>query len=325
MPTAAPADLVNRLRASRRVLVVAHRPPDADGVGSLLALGRLLEGIGKDVTRLCAAPLDGALLALPGAEGVARAVAPDGRWDCAVLLDCASLDRAGLADEVLARADVVMNVDHHLTNPGFGDITYVDARAPATAALVVELFDALGRRLGPHDATCLYAGLLTDTDRFTAESATPGAHRLAARLLEAGAAAAGVVAALYAARSPAALRLLARAIDRLRVSADGRVGWIALDAADFEAAGVDPATAEDLVPVALGVEDVWVAAYLRPGLDGVRVGLRSRHPAVDVAAVAARFGGGGHRWAAGYADPDAVGAAERAVTALKEAVGHAGA
>ena len=320
MPTAAPAALLNRLRASRRLLLVAHRPPDADGVGSVLALGRLLARLDKEVTRLCTAPLDASLMALPGAEQMLACLPDEGRWDSAVLLDCASLERAGLPEGTLERVESVINIDHHRTNPGFGDVRFIDARAPATAALVVALFDALDARLTQPDATCLYAGLLTDTDRFTAESATPAAHRLAARLLESGAAAAGVVAALYAARSPGALRLLARAIDHLRVSADGRVGWIALDAADFAAAGVDSATSEDLAPVALGVEDVWCSAYLRPGLDGVRVGLRSRHPALDVAEVAARFGGGGHRWAAGYTDDRGEGAAARAVAALEEAV-----
>lgn len=325
MPTAAAAAVADRLRASRQVLLVAHRPPDADGVGSMLALGGLLSRLAKETTLVCTAALDAGLLLLPGVEAVREELPQDGRWDTAVLLDCASLERAGLPPDAIARAGVVLNVDHHLTNPGFGDMNWVDASAPATAALVAEIFDALGQALTPADATCLYAGVLTDTDRFTAESATPAAHRLAARLLEAGAASVGVASAMYASRSPAALRLLARALDRLRVSADGRVSWIALAADDFAAAGVDVLGAEDLAPVALGVEGVWAAAYIRPGADGVRVGLRSRHPRLDVAAVAARFGGGGHRWAAGFTDPDAAGAVDRAVGALEEAVRRVGA
>lgn len=324
MPTAAALAVADRLRRSASVLVVAHRPADADGVGSALALARLLEEMGSRVERVCTAPLDAGLLALPGADRIAAQVSAHERWDTAVLLDCASLDRAGLPPAVLARAEVVVNVDHHRTNPGFGDVTYIDPSAPATTALVAELFDALAQPLTAADATCLYAGLVTDTDRFTAESATAAAHRLAARFIDAGADAAGMIAALYAARSRAALRLMARAIDRLRLSDDGHVAWIRLDAADFRAVGSASLGSEDLAGVALGVEGVWVAAYLRPGQDGVRVGLRSRHPGVDVAAIAARFGGGGHRWAAGFNDADGDGAERRVLAALEEAVRRVG-
>ncbi|MCL6596277.1 MAG: DHH family phosphoesterase [Firmicutes bacterium] len=317
------ADVASLLRRSRSVLLVAHRPPDADGVGSLLALGRLLEDRGAQVERVCAEPLDPGLLTLPGAERVALAPSPAGRWDAAVLLDCASLERAGLGEGVLSRAGRVVNVDHHLTNPGFGDLPLVDPAAPATAALVAALFDALGEEIAPEDATCLYAGLLTDTDRFTAENAGPEAHLLAARLLRAGAASGPVASAMYAARPLSALRLEARALERLRTNADGRVAWVALGPEDFRAAGVDASTAEDLAPMVAAVAGVWAGAYLRPGQGGVRVGLRSRHPAVDVAAVAQRLGGGGHRWAAGCTlppDPDPV---ARVVGALEEAVRRA--
>lgn len=303
------------------MLAVAHRPPDADGVGSLLALTRALRALGKHVDPVCVEALEPGLASLPGAGDVRAGLPARARWDVAVLLDCATLERAGLADDVLARAGGILNVDHHVTNPGFGDLALVDPMAPATAALVVDLFDALGVALAPGDATCLYAGLLTDTERFTADGVTDRTHLLAARLLAAGANATGVATAMYATRPLGTVRLVARALTVLRTSAGGRVAWIELRPRDFERAGVDPVGSEDLAPLALGVEGVWTAAYLRPTADGqVRAGLRSRHPCVDVSAVASAFGGGGHRHAAGCVLPPGRAGVRRIVAALEEAV-----
>lgn len=316
--------VANRLRRTRRVLLVAHRPPDADGVGSLLAMGRMLASLGKEVTEICVDALEPNLRALPGAERVRESVAADApAWDAVVLLDCADLDRAGLDPDCL-RGATVFNIDHHRTNPGFGDVVLVDATAPATAALVVDLFDAMGVPLGKDDATALYAGLLTDTERFTAESVCPATHRLAARLLESGARAAEVAGAMYATRPASAVNLMARALRKLRRTPDGRVAWISLTADDFAKAGVDPMTAEDLASVAVGVAGVWAGAYLRPGAAGVRVGLRSRHPEVDVSRVAQTLGGGGHRWAAGCVLPDGRNVSRRVVRALREEVERVG-
>jgi phosphoesterase RecJ-like protein len=316
--------VADRLRRASRVLLVAHRPPDADGVGSLLALGRMLSSLGKEVAEVCVEALEPSLLSLPGAERVRVTVPPRAAaWDAAVLLDCADVDRAGLEPGFL-RDVTVINIDHHRTNPGFGDVVLVDPTAPATAALVVDLVDALDVPLGADDATDLYAGLLTDTERFTAESVCPATHRLAARLLESGARAAEVAGAMYSTRPASGVTLLASALRKLRRTADGRVAWISLTADDFTKAGVDPMTAEDLASVAVGVEGVWAGAYLRPGAGGVRVGLRSRHPEVDVSRVAQALGGGGHRWAAGCVLPDSRNAATRVVRALQEEVERVG-
>jgi phosphoesterase RecJ-like protein len=321
--TTDPARVAAHLARSRRVLLVAHRPPDADGVGSMLALARLLEAMGKEVARVCVEPLDDALATLPGADRVV-AQPPPGRFDAAVLLDCASLSRSGLDAAALARVDSVVNIDHHVTNPGFGDLPLVVPDAPSTTAVVTRLFAALGAELTADDATALYAGLITDTERFTAIAAGADAHRLAARLIDAGAATGRVVEAFYADRSVAGARLLGVALTRLRTGADGRVAWIELDRDDFARLGLDPIDTEDFAPVALALRGVWAAAYLRPGRDGIRVGLRSRHAGVDVATVAAGFGGGGHRWSAGCVLPPAPGAAARVATALEEAVRRVG-
>lgn len=313
--------VADRLRRSGRLLLVAHRPPDADGVGSMLTLGRALAALGKEVCEVCVEALEPALLTLPGAERVRLVPSGAASWDSVVLLDCADVERAGVDPGVFPGATVI-NIDHHRTNPGFGDLVLVDPGAPATSTLVADLLDALGVPMTAEDATCLYAGLLTDTERFTAESVGPDTHRLAARLLERGAASAEVAGAMYATRPASAVALLARALRKMKRNADGRVAWIRLHEEDFARAGVDPLASEDLASLTVGVQGVWVGAYLRPGVGGVRVGLRSRHPGVDVSRVAQALGGGGHRWAAGCLLPSRPDPVRRVVRALEEAVGH---
>lgn len=296
--------IVDVLRRAHRVLLVAHRPADADGVGSALALAAVLRGMGRDVGTVCQEPLTGGLLSLPGADTVGILEPFDGRsprWDATVFLDCASAARADLPEGWRAYGGTWINVDHHATNPLYGDLSLVDATAPATAAVVARIVDGLEEALRADAATCLYAGLLTDTQRFTAPSTGPEAHRLAARLLESGADGHGMARALYGDRTPRDLRLMGRALRSLRLTAGGQVSWVVLDERDFQALGVNPEGSEDFADVAAAVAGVRVAVYVRPGAQPKesRIGLRSPDGSVDVGRLALGLGGGGHARSAG--------------------------
>lgn len=318
--------IAEALRSSRRVRLVAHRPADADGVGSALALAAVLRVRGCETSTVCQEPLTGGLLSLPGADTVETVSAPDHLGpapDATVFLDCASPSRAGLPEGWEARAGIWINVDHHATNPLYGDLSLVDPGAPATAAVVVRIVDALGGDLTPDAATCLYAGLLTDTQRFTSPTAGPDAHRLAARLLESGADGHAMARALYGDRAPRDLRLMGRALRSLRLTAGGQVSWVVLDERDFQAVGVSAEGSEDFADVAAAVTGVRIAVYVRPGAapGESRVGLRSPDGSVDVGKLALTLGGGGHARSAGCTLAcGASEAAERLRPILDEAV-----
>jgi phosphoesterase RecJ-like protein len=308
------------LEETGSLALVAHAPPDADGVGSALCLREALRRQGKEAYAVCAEPLAGGLATLPGAQDVKTWDQVPPHVDAALLMDCAMPERSGRTWEELGRwATSVGNLDHHATNSGYGHVAWVDPTAPSTTALVVEVVDAWDQSLTPTMATWAYAGLVTDTQRFTAPDVGAGAHRLAARLLEAGALHAQVVRALYGHRTLADVRLLARSLSRLELAAGGRVALLVAGEEDFSAVGLSPQQGEDLAEVAASLTGVWVAAYVRPdGRGGVRVGLRANDPRMDVGRLAQRLGGGGHRAAGGFWLPGPVGSAALRVRELLE-------
>ena len=164
------------LRGAGRLLLWGHRKPDADAAGSVLGLAYALESLGKSVTLICSDPLEGILTTLPGAERFLTAPPADGTWDAVVSLDVSTADRLG-PPFAAAAAQLAglpfLNIDHHLTNPGFGTVNLVDPAAAATAEMVTLLLEQMGVPLTVPAATCLLAGLLTDTLSFQTESTTP--------------------------------------------------------------------------------------------------------------------------------------------------------
>jgi phosphoesterase RecJ-like protein len=232
---------------------------------------------------------------------------PDVSSDTTVyFFDCASLLRSnshGFPEDATR-----VNIDHHQDNPEFGDLNLVDPAAPSTSALLYEVVKALG--VPPDDdlAVPLYVGLVTDTGRFQYSSTTPGAHRMAAELQEAGLDVNRVYRQIYESTPLPRLRLLGRAIDRLEVRLDGAlaVSWLTGD--DFTQAGADEGHAEGLIDTLRGICGIRVAVLARErewdGLAQTKVSLRSTDGAVDVAALAQLRGGGGHTRAAGFTCDD---------------------
>lgn len=315
------AEAVAALQAARRLLIVAHCGPDADALGSALALGLAGAGPGREVAVSVGEPgftVPCALAALPGqwlvvpppagggfdGDGFDGDRFDGGGFDCCVAVDSASRDRLGTLATQFDHVHPSIAVDHHLTHVPYADITLVDPAAPATATLIAELIDRCGWQLQPDAATCLYAALLTDTGSFRLPTVDPAVHRQAADLLDAGADP-GVGRSLLDSTSPSAMRLLGRAIDRMEIdeaAADG-LGMVltVIDEDDLRSCGAEPRAAEGIIGVLRQVSDIDVACVIRPAGSGPSdwtVSLRSRG-GTDVAAAARSLGGGGHRCAAG--------------------------
>jgi phosphoesterase RecJ-like protein len=299
--TQVPFDRLNAfIDAFDRFLVTSHVDPDADALGSALGLTHALRSMGKDVTVVLDSPVPGNLRFLPGADGVVRADAAGGLFRAAWFLDCSSLDRAGaVASRCLEPGARVANVDHHVGNDGFGDARLVNTEASATAELVFEILEAYGAPVAPETAECLYAGIVSDTGGFRFQNTTARSLRLAARLVERGARAAGVAEELWMRRSPASLRILGLALTSLEERAGGRIGALTLTREMFERAKASPEEADGIVQFAKSIEGTRVGVLIQEvGGGEIRASLRS-DGSVDVNEVAGRFGGGGHRNAAG--------------------------
>ncbi|MCI0369855.1 MAG: bifunctional oligoribonuclease/PAP phosphatase NrnA [candidate division NC10 bacterium] len=303
--------MVEVLRAARRVAVLSHINPEADCIGAALGCTLALKEQGKAAMAYNADPLPRVLRFLPGAADLVQATRLPEALDCVVVVDSSNPERVG--GLLTGVAAPVLNVDHHKTNVRFGTLNWVVPGASSAGEMVFHLLRALGYTISAPVAINLYAAILTDTGSFHYKNTTPEALRVAAALLEAGALPAQISSALYEQRDAAELRLLSRCLGTLKLSRDGRVAWMEVTAGDLAEGSLTPDALEGFIDYPCSIAGVEVAVLFKALTgDGIRVSLRSRGRA-DVAAVAATFGGGGHRNAAGCQVPGDPAAARDAV------------
>jgi phosphoesterase RecJ-like protein len=291
------------LGGASEVALACHVNPDADALGSMLGLAAFLRSRGT--TTVCSYPNEplepprwAALL--PGSEELVDLHRFPAAPMVMVTCDCASFDRLGGLGGPASKAEELIWIDHHRSNDGLGTIPLIDPHASSTCEVVYRLVGLIGGPMPDATAVCLYAGLVTDTGRFQYEATSPETLRIAAALREHPFDHTALVQALYEDNRSEYLRLIATAMGRLATDLDGDLVWTYLTRADLSAAGVHPSETDDLIDVIRTARDVDVAAVVKQQKDGrFKVSVRSRG-GHDLATVAARFGGGGHRLAAGY-------------------------
>src|SRR5688500_5895917 len=290
--------------ARATVVLTGHVQPDADALGSTLALAKGLRRRGARVLATFPDPftLPASLGWLPGAEGLVPSASVPSSPDVFVSLDAASPARLGELAVLLEDAGTSLVVDHHASNPGFGDVCLIDPGAPATVALVADLLDELGVTLDAQLATCLYAGLAADTGSFRFGNTRPETHELAARLLATGIDHSTISRRLFDTAPFGWLGLLSVVTGRatLEPGVGNGLVWTWSSSAEAAEHGLPGEQLEALVDVVRATEEADVACVLKGQDDGSwSVSLRSRG-ATDVARVAMALGGGGHTLAAGY-------------------------
>ncbi|MCR4308986.1 MAG: bifunctional oligoribonuclease/PAP phosphatase NrnA [Deltaproteobacteria bacterium] len=290
------------LREKDRFLVACHENPEGDAIGSELALALALRKMGKTATVLNADPVPANLLFLPGAGTVV--FAEDGsKYDVAVVVDCGSPERTGRVAQELRKCPLLINIDHHRTNGDLGELTLVDPDAAATGLLIHRVLSAMGYEIGLDVATNIYVAVLTDTGSFHYGSSSPEAFEVAGEMVRRGVDPWAVAEQVYETQSALRLRLLGRVLDSLEVSADGRVASITTMREDLREFASGKDALEGFINYPRSIVGVEVAVSYREEEGGViRVSFRSKGR-VDVSAVSARFGGGGHRNAAGCSVP----------------------
>jgi phosphoesterase RecJ-like protein len=292
-----PADVLAAFRrAPGRALMLGHVHPDADVLGTLLATGLALEKAGWDVVYGGPHPAPASLEFLPGVERYVAISQLEGPFDVTLLTDCPNPARTeGLIDQALAAGGTVVNIDHHPDNRRYGHVNWIEVQAAATGEMVYELLAALPAEITADIATNLFTAIHTDTGSFRYSNVTPDTFRIAAALTAAGASPSAVSNALYERRPVDALRHLGRALSLVQASEDGRVAWLALPDGTVPESFIE---GEELVNYPRSMATVRVACFLREVGGKVKVSLRGKGD-VDVQAIAARFGGGGHVNAAG--------------------------
>jgi phosphoesterase RecJ-like protein len=313
------AAVVAALADAHRIGVLGHIGPDGDALGSVIALARAARAAGKDAHASFGEPfvvpkqfsfLDVDVLTPP-------AQLPTD-LDVVVACDTAAPERLGSALPAAQRAGSLVIIDHHLSNGGFGDIVLIDSEAASTAQLVYQVIVDLGWPLDVDTATALYVGLVTDTGRFQYSLTNQDVHRIAGELLARGVRPEVVGRHVYEEAPFGYLRVAGAVLSRAQLDETHRLVWSELRAADLALAEVAYQDTDGLIDLIRLAEEAEVACLLKELEPGVIKGsLRSRGE-IDVAAVAAGFGGGGHHNAAGFTFHGTV---EEAVARIQEALG----
>ena len=305
------ADRVAQLLAppGRKVLVTTHRKPDGDAAGSMIGLTRILRGLGHDVVMWHVEgpglPEDLAWLLGPD-EAVVGGPVADHEERLVVSVDAATSHRMTDGD-LSALGGPIINIDHHHDNPMWGHYNFVDGGASSSAEMVVRVADALGAEITREVALPLYVGLVTDTGRFSYGSTGAQAHAVAARLIDAGVDPAAVFRRVYEGVPFGDVRLVGRALAGARSELEGRLIIAVITDDDVTEAGGQ--NSDGVVEALRAVGGAEVAAVIRQVHGAWRVSVRASGDTVDVSAIAALEGGGGHRAAAGFTsqrDPDAI-------------------
>ena len=307
LPTASDWDAaIAALTSGRPALLLAHVAPDADALGSALAVGIALERLGVDVVVSYGDDpfvLPRVLRRLPGQHLLVSPSALDER-PVVVSFDVSAIERLGSLTERALAAELLVAVDHHASYTGFGAVSIVDVTAPATAVLALEMVDRLGVELDSEIATAVYSGLVTDTGSFKYAATTAATHEVAARLLRTGMRHDLVARHIYDDEPFGALRLLGTALDRsvLETESAGGLGlvWTVVTQDDRAAFELPLDSVERVIDVLRIADEAEVACVIKQDDTGAwRVSLRSKGR-IDVSHAAMALGGGGHRFAAGF-------------------------
>jgi phosphoesterase RecJ-like protein len=243
-------------------------------------------------------PIPRNLRFLPGVDRIQSSL-PDLVPEILFFIDCSDLQRVNFQPEQIPEGSLVLNLDHHVSNQNFGSINWVDAEASASGEVALELIRELKIELSPEIATNLYTAILTDTGSFQYSNTTAKTHRIVADLLECGISMEDIHHQIFDQKPLAKVELLRRALNRLQFYADGKCAIMSLEMSDFEKSGAEESLSEGLIDHARSIQGVEVAILLKEiESKKVRVGLRS-NLWFNVNELAARFGGGGHKRAAG--------------------------
>ena len=279
-----------------RIAIVGHINPDADALGTGLGLWWILKGLNKRVDALYVSdPLPQMLSFLPGFEKVKHALHP--RTDLIISVDCGSFDRLGIEKPEGAK---LINIDHHLSNEGYGDIDLVEPDFSCAAEVAFKLAVTAGWEIPKNGAVNFYTALISDTGFFGYEGVNERVFDFAKALVRLGASPQWCARMLRENQPLSRLRLLPMVLETLTLYLNGRAAGLTITQAMLARSGATVNETDDIVDYARSLVTVEVGFLTREEGDGrIKVSLRSKTEA-DVSKIAKAFGGGGHRRAAGF-------------------------
>jgi phosphoesterase RecJ-like protein len=289
------------LRGNQCFAILSHVRPDGDALGSQLALALSLQQLGKDVRIWNEDGMLEKYSFLPRAELLTKPPSTAVDVDVAVALDTAIQNRLGTTLAAVGSAKIWINIDHHRSNPGYGDLVIIDSSAPATGEIIFRLIKSQDLPFNHNIAENLFVAISTDTGSFQYPKTSARTFEIAAELVRAGGLDVGQISQqLYENYPRRRLELLRDLLRTMRFGKDGRVASFSLSLKTAADLAVLPEDNEGLIDHLRAIHGVIVAVFFEELADGkVRVSMRSKDEAVDVCAICQKFGGGGHTLAAG--------------------------
>ncbi len=288
------ASIMRRLGEAEEILITGHIRPDGDAIGSMLGLGLALLGAGKNVQMVLPDGLPKAFRHLEGSNLVKKEA--EGSVDTFIVVDCADFDR--VHEDLKYLGIPAINIDHHITNENYAEINLVEADSVSTTSILTEHFPAWGLVFTSAVAAALLTGLITDTLGFRTSNMNPKALRQAANLMEVGLDLPALYYRAQVSRSFKAARYWGVGLSTLE--RDGEIVWATLSLEDRRAVGYHGNDDADLINMLSAIEESPIAlVFVEQPQGKVKVSWRARGESWDVAQIAAGFGGGGHRAAAG--------------------------
>jgi phosphoesterase RecJ-like protein len=315
------SQVIDLIEKHERFAVTSHIRPDGDSLGSSLALCWILRGLKKDAEVVMCDRVPNAYTKLPGAEEVRLVADIDRDYDAVFVIECSDVTRPGLPR---LKDEFVVNIDHHSTTALFGSVNWIDSTAAAVGEMIYNLAKAIGARITPELASCVYAALLTDTGSFHFSNTTERTFKIASELVRHGAQPAKLSQAIFYSHPYGKVKLVGAVLATLQRDESGRIAWITMTKDALRESGASEEDTDGIINYPLTIGEVEAAAFFRELPNSTyRISLRSKNR-VNVARVAEQFGGGGHCNAAGFtivADYEAL--SREVIDKLKEAVASA--
>ncbi len=292
-------EIVEILKKGKKFLLLTHKDPDLDGIGSMMGLAYSLKSQGKEVVCFTETPLRPPLSNIKGAKEIVHEL-KERDFDATIALDCSDIERTGSIKDEILRYRPIINIDHHETNNYFGDINFVVPKSSSTGELVFNIIKKAGFPVNQTIAENIFAAIQADTGCFKYENTTVSSFRIAAELMEYGVSPWYVYTNMSEQYTLADLKLLELALATVELHCNGKLSIMSITYEMIEKAGTYPGDSERFITYPRFIAGVEIAALIRQiGIGRYKFSLRSNGK-INVAKLAKCFGGGGHARAAGF-------------------------
>lgn len=311
-------EILKEIEKAETFVVLAHENPDGDAVGSALGVCTFLKELGKTDIDVLFKEYPETFNFLANSDMIKQESTFE-RYDMAIVVDCPNSDRVSKEyRKFIENAKIIVQFDHHLRNSMFGDYNVVNPVAPACSQILVSALEYLKIDISKDVATCLLAGIITDTGGFRFNSTTAETFEFAAWCLSKGINVAKVYKEAMMTKTITQFKAEKLALDRLEFFNDDKITFTYITKQDIDELGIKSGELDGIAGVGITIKDVEVAIFAREKDDGFKISFRSNN--IDVSDICMLFGGGGHKLAAGCQIDSSIEEVRKAV--VEETIKH---